>query len=69
MLKPLEELLRRGQADGEFAEFDVRAMAWMIRNLIDGTTKPRLLDPAFDFDSYIGELAGLVDRATRRAAP
>ena len=35
-LKPLREILQRGQDEGAFAEFDTRTMAWAIRNLVDG---------------------------------
>jgi TetR/AcrR family transcriptional regulator, fatty acid metabolism regulator protein len=68
-LKPLQELLSRGQADGEFAGFDTRTMAWAIRALIDGVPRRQAVDPEFDFEMCIIELIALVDRATRKAGP
>jgi len=66
-LKPLQEILRRGQEEGDFADFDTRTMAWAIRTLIDGVTRRRTLDPEFDFGTCIEEMAALVDRATGKA--
>ena len=65
-LKPLAEILQRGQEEGVFADFDTRTMAWAIRNLVDGVTRQRALDPEFDFGTCIDEMVALVDRATRR---
>lgn len=66
-VKPLQEILRRGQDEGVFADFDTRTMAWAIRNLVDGLTRQRALDPEFDFDTCVDEMVALVDRATRKA--
>lgn len=41
------------QADGDFADFDARTMAWAIRNLIDGVNRRRILDLEFDFNACI----------------
>ncbi len=65
-LKPLQEILQRGQDEGAFADFDTRTMAWAIRNLVDGVTRQRAQDPEFDFDTCIDEMVALVDRATRK---
>jgi TetR/AcrR family transcriptional regulator, fatty acid metabolism regulator protein len=65
-MKPLQEILQRGQDEGAFAEFDTRTMAWAIRNLVDGVTRQRTLDPEFEFDTCIDEMVALVDRATRK---
>ena len=67
-LKLLQEILQRGQDEGAFAEFDTRTMAWAIRNLVDGVTRERALDPEFDFGTCIDEMVALVDRATRKVA-
>jgi TetR/AcrR family transcriptional regulator, fatty acid metabolism regulator protein len=67
-VKPLQEILQRGQDEGAFADFDTRTMAWAIRNLVDGVTRQRAHDPDFDFDTCIDEMVALVDRATRRGA-
>jgi hypothetical protein len=68
-LRPLQEILRRGQAAGEFADFNTRTMAWAIRTLVDSVPRWRLLDPEFDFGSCIDELIALVGRATGQAGP
>jgi hypothetical protein len=68
-VRPLQEILRRGQEEGAFGYFDTRTMAWAIRTLVDGVSRRRALDPEFDFDTCIDETVGLVDRATRKAAP
>ena len=65
-VKPLQEILQRGQAEGDFADFDTRTMAWAIRNLVDGVARRQAVDPEFDFDTCIDELGALVDRATRK---
>jgi TetR/AcrR family fatty acid metabolism transcriptional regulator len=65
-LKPLQEILQRGQDEGAFTDFDTRTMAWAIRNLLDGVTRQRAHDPEFDFDTGIDEMVALVDRATRK---
>jgi AcrR family transcriptional regulator len=67
-LEHLEELLRQGQAAGEFRDFDPAFMARAIRNVIDGIP-PRLSEPGFDMDTCIRELTTLFDVATRSGAP
>lgn len=66
-IKLLQEILARGQAEGDFTDFDTRTMAWTIRHLIDGVPRQQALDPEFEFDTCITELIGQIDRATRRA--
>jgi AcrR family transcriptional regulator len=68
-VRPLQEILRRGQEEGAFGEFDTRTMAWAIRTLVDGVSRRRALDPEFDFDTCIDETVALVERATRKAGP
>jgi TetR/AcrR family transcriptional regulator, fatty acid metabolism regulator protein len=68
-LAALQAILRRGQADGDFVDFDTRTMAWAVRNLINGVNRQRALDPEFDFDTCIHELSELLGRATRRPDP
>jgi TetR/AcrR family transcriptional regulator, fatty acid metabolism regulator protein len=68
-LEPLRAILRRGQAEGDFAGFDVPTMAWAIRGMVDGVPRRQRLDPDFDVAVCIEELVGLVDRATRAGAP
>ena len=65
VLDSVQSILRKGQQDGEFGEFDTRTMAWAVRAAIDNVSQQRALDPDLDFDVAIRELAGLFDRATR----
>lgn len=69
MLEGVEAILRRGQAEGEFREFDTRTMAWLVRNAVDGVGQQRALDPGLDFDTCIRELTATFARATSRAEP
>ncbi len=62
----LEEILRAGQASGEFRDFDSRVMAATIQRAVDGV--PFLLDSAPDLDcaAYARELITLFRLGTRR---
>src|ERR1700722_15596110 len=53
---PVEQILRAGQASGEFRDFDVTVMATMIQRAVDGL--PFLLtdDPDFDTRTYAAEV-------------
>jgi TetR/AcrR family fatty acid metabolism transcriptional regulator len=62
---PLEERLRRGQADGEFRDFSPRVMAWTIRAAIDEVGRRFVADPDLDLDACARELTTLFDLATR----
>jgi AcrR family transcriptional regulator len=66
VLSPVEEILRAGQAAGEFREFDVRIMAAVIQRAVDGL--PFLLEthPDIDIDGYADELVTTFTLATRR---
>jgi AcrR family transcriptional regulator len=64
---PVEQILRAGQASGEFRAFDVTVMATMIQRAVDGL--PFLLadDPDFDTRTYAGEVITAFELATRVA--
>jgi AcrR family transcriptional regulator len=64
---PVEEILRAGQASGEFRDFDVTVMATMIQRAVDGL--PFLLtdDPDFDTRTYAAEVITAFELATRAA--
>ncbi|MGH3437369.1 MAG: TetR/AcrR family transcriptional regulator [Sciscionella sp.] len=62
----VESILRMGQRDGDFREFDTRAMAWAVRDVIDGVQQRRTLEGDLDFDTCIAELINLFDLATRK---
>ena len=67
-LSGLERILRSGQEEGEFRQFDTRVMAVTITQAIDGLLTPQLAaDPDLDLDSYARELTTTFERATRRA--
>jgi AcrR family transcriptional regulator len=64
---PVEQILRAGQASGEFRVFDVTVMATMIQRAVDGL--PFLLadDPDFDTRTYAREVITAFELATRAA--
>ena len=64
-LAPLQDILRAGQAAGEFRDFDVFVVASTIQRAIDGL--PFLLQTAPDLDltAYAEELVTMFDLATR----
>ena len=65
----IEAILRKGQADGDFADFDVPTVAWVIRHAIDGVQQRRTREPGFDFEVCIRELTEFFCRATARKEP
>lgn len=66
ILEGIEAILRKGQADGDFRDFDTRTMAWVIRAAIDAVQQRRAHDPGFAFDDCVHELTTLFERATAR---
>lgn len=62
----IEAILRKGQADGDFADFDVPTVAWVIRHAIDGVQQRRTREPGLDFEVCIRELTEFFRRATVR---
>lgn len=69
ILHGIQAILRKGQGDGDFRDFDTRTMAWVIRNALDGVQQQRALDPDLDFDACTRELIALFDRATTSEEP
>lgn len=63
---PLEALLRKGQQEGAFRDFDVRVMTGTIRSAIDALPRLLIANPDTDAGLYARELAKLFDRATRK---
>lgn len=63
-LSPLEDILRWGQASGEFREFDVRVMATSIQRSVEGPAFLLAGGDALDFEAYTRELVTLFERAT-----
>ncbi|MFF4603989.1 TetR/AcrR family transcriptional regulator [Streptomyces sp. NPDC001339] len=64
-VRGLEELLSAGQRSGEFRDFDVHAMAVMIRGAVDAAAQRLRGEPGLDFDAYTHELVTAFARATR----
>jgi AcrR family transcriptional regulator len=62
----VEQLLRTGQASGDFGQFSPRVVAMAVRQAIDGVLLQLRHDPALDLDEYAHELVELFDRTTRR---
>ncbi|MFG3438933.1 TetR/AcrR family transcriptional regulator [Nonomuraea sp. NPDC047897] len=62
----VEEILRFGQATGEFGEFSTRVMAVSVKQAVDGVLILMASYGDLDFDTYARELAALFDRATRK---
>jgi AcrR family transcriptional regulator len=65
-LTPVAEILRAGQAAGEFRDFDPRVLATVIQRSIDAV--PLLLEtyPDIDLSAYANELVTTVRLATTR---
>ena len=66
VLEALENLLRKGQQEGEFRDFDVRVMAITIRRAIDALPPLFIADPGLNPQEYAWELVTLFDLATRK---
>ncbi|WP_285485670.1 TetR family transcriptional regulator [Amycolatopsis taiwanensis] len=64
VLSPIEEILRWGQATGEFRDFDVTVMATTLQRAVEGPTFLLAANPDLDLESYARELVTLFDRAT-----
>lgn len=62
---PLEAILRKGQADGEFRAFDPRVVATTVQRSIDGLPLLLAADPGLDLVAYARELVTLFDLGTR----
>jgi AcrR family transcriptional regulator len=62
----LATILRQGQDEGEFGEFDADRTAIAITGALNAAVLHLVRDPAFDMDGYGEELVALFDRATRR---
>ncbi|KAA2258154.1 TetR family transcriptional regulator [Solihabitans fulvus] len=61
----VQEILRAGQASGEFREFDTFVMAATIQRSVDGLPFLLQTKPDLDLRGYAEELVTLFDLATR----
>jgi hypothetical protein len=63
----VEDILRQGQRDGEFREFDVGVVGGVVRSAITHAMVLRLReDPGADLGAYAEELVRLFDLGVRR---
>jgi AcrR family transcriptional regulator len=62
----ITDILRWGQAEGVFRDFDVTVMATTIQRSLDGIPLAQATDPDLDLDRYARELVQLFTLATRR---
>jgi AcrR family transcriptional regulator len=67
VISPLEGILRKGQADGEFRDFDPRVLATTVQRSIDGLPLMLAADPDLDLTAYARELVTLFELGTRVA--
>ena len=65
-LAAIEELLREGQRDGEFRQFDTRVMAVAVLALRNAVIGRLAADPELDLEPYRRELVTLIELATRK---
>jgi TetR/AcrR family transcriptional regulator, fatty acid metabolism regulator protein len=61
----LQELLQRGQGEGQFRGFDPQSMAMIIRSAIDVASVRLVADPEFNVSAYQAELITAIEMATR----
>lgn len=64
---PLEDILRRGQATGEFRTFDPLVMATSIQRCVDGLPFLLQREPKLDCGRYAAELVTLFELGTAAA--
>ncbi|MEJ3652184.1 TetR family transcriptional regulator [Actinomycetes bacterium KLBMP 9759] len=62
-LAGIEELLARGQRDGEFRDFPPRTVAVILRQLLSGALQHMLEKPDLDLAGYTRELVAMCEHA------
>jgi hypothetical protein len=65
VIDAVEQILKRGQKEGDFRKFSTRVMAVAIRGAIDGIPGQMMAHPDLDLTAYAEEMMALFDRATR----
>ncbi|SDS98716.1 TetR/AcrR family transcriptional regulator [Microlunatus soli] len=66
VVRPLAELLADGQAAGEFTDFDPMAIAYLIRDAIDGVSARLRYDADYDVLGFGAQLINFAERAIHR---
>jgi AcrR family transcriptional regulator len=61
----ISDILRWGQAEGVFRNFDVQVMATTIQRSLDGIPLAQSTNPELDLDNYARELIEIFTLATR----
>lgn len=62
----ISDILRWGQAEGVFRDFDLQVMATTIQRSLDGIPLAQTTTPDLDLDTYARELVELFTLATRK---
>jgi AcrR family transcriptional regulator len=62
----ISDILRWGQADGMFRDFDVQVMATTIQRSLDGIPLAQSTNPDLNLDVYARELVEIFSLATRK---
>jgi AcrR family transcriptional regulator len=62
----ISDILRWGQAEGVFRDFDIDVMATTIQRSLDGIPLAQSRNPALDLDAYARELVELFTLATQK---
>lgn len=65
VVSPLEEILLRGQREGQFRSFDAKVMATLIQRAVDGLPFMLAADPDLDCESFADEVATTFELATQ----
>jgi AcrR family transcriptional regulator len=62
----ISDILRWGQAEGSFRDFDIQVMATTIQRSLDGIPLAQSVNPDLDLDAYARELVDLFTLATQQ---
>jgi hypothetical protein len=65
VISPIEQILRDGQASGEFRSFDSKVMATLVQRAVDGLPFLLAAQPDLDVAAYGAEVAVTFELATR----
>ena len=65
-LSPISAILRWGQAEGIFRDFDIQVMATTMQRSLDGIPLAQSTNPNLDLDTYARELVELFTLATQK---
>lgn len=64
---PLVALLKAGQDSGDFADFDPKSVAYLLRDAIDGVGGRLRANPEFDILGFADQLITFAERAIHRS--